>query len=128
MRMDSWRAIEKLYSDGLCKSIGVSNYMERHIDEVIDNSSIIPAVNQVEFSPFLYLVDLKQQCESMGIVLESYSPLTKGYKLEEPRLILIAEKYGKSTPNPFNLLKEDCLDFMQAIVTRREYLRMKGFK
>jgi len=97
LRMDSWRAIEKLYSDGLCKSIGVSNYMERHIDEVIDNSSIIPAVNQMEFSPFLYLVDLKQQCESMGIALESYSPLTKGYKLEEPRLILIAEKYGKST-------------------------------
>jgi diketogulonate reductase-like aldo/keto reductase len=97
LRMDSWRAIEKLYSDGLCKSIGVSNYMERHIDEVIDNSSIIPAVNQVEFSPFLYLVDLKQQCESMGIALESYSPLTKGYKLEVPRLILIAEKYSKST-------------------------------
>jgi len=97
LRLESWRALEKLYSEGLCKSIGVSNYMERHLNEILQNFDIVPAVNQVEFSPFLYLNDLKQYCVSKGIALESYSPLTKGFKLNDSRLINIAEKYDKST-------------------------------
>ena len=96
-RLESWRALEELYSEGMCKAIGVSNYMERHIQEVLDNFDIVPAVNQVEFSPFLYLNDLQQFCESNGIALESYSPLTKGYRLHEPKLESIANKYSKST-------------------------------
>lgn len=96
-RMESWKALEKLYNDGLCKAIGVSNYMERHIDEVIEQGSIIPAINQVEFSPFLYLKDLQKHCKFRGIALESYSPLTKGYKLNDSILTGIAEKYNKST-------------------------------
>ena len=96
LRLESWRALEKLYADGLCKSVGVSNYMEHHIDELLQNSSVIPAVNQVEFSPFLYLKDIQKHCESKGIVLESYSPLTKGYKLNDSRLSEIANNYGKS--------------------------------
>lgn len=97
LRLESWRALERLYSDGLCKAIGVSNYMERHVDEILNNFSIVPAVNQVEFSPFLYLKELQNYCESKGIALESYSPLTKGYRLNEPRLIEIARRYDKST-------------------------------
>lgn len=97
LRLESWRALEKLYSDGLCKAIGVSNYMERHLDELLNNFDIVPAVNQVEFSPFLYLKDLQDYCKSKGIALESYSPLTKGHKLNDSRLIEIADKYRKST-------------------------------
>lgn len=97
LRLESWRALEKLYDNGLCKAIGVSNYMERHVDEILNNFSIVPAVNQVEFSPFLYLKELQNYCESKGIALESYSPLTKGYRLNEPRLIEIARRYDKST-------------------------------
>jgi len=97
LRVESWRALEKLYDDGLCKSIGVSNYMERHIAELLNNSAITPVINQVEFSPFLYLKDLQNYCESKRIGLESYSPLTKGYKLNDSRLIEIANRYNKST-------------------------------
>ncbi len=97
LRLDSWRALEKLYSDGYCRAIGVSNYMERHIDELLNNCEIVPAVNQVEFSPFLYLKGLQQYCESNGIALESYSPLTKGYRLHDAQLISIAEKYHKTS-------------------------------
>ncbi len=97
LRLESWRALEKLYNDGLCKSIGVSNYMERHLEELLNNSSVIPAVNQVEFSPFLYLKELQNYCESKRISLESYSPLTKGYKLKDSNLIDIAHNYDKST-------------------------------
>ncbi len=97
LRLESWRALERLYSDGLCKSIGVSNYMERHLDEILNNFSVVPAVNQVEFSPFLYLKELQNYCESKGIALESYSPLTKGHKLKDSNLIDIARRYDKST-------------------------------
>jgi len=97
IRLESWRALEKLYNEGLCKSIGVSNYMERHLVELLDNSSVIPMVNQVEFSPFLYLKELQNYCESKGITLESYSPLTKGYKLNDPNLTDIAGRYNRST-------------------------------
>jgi len=97
LRVESWRALEKLYEDGLCKSIGVSNYMERHIAELLNNSEITPVINQVEFSPFLYLKNLQTYCESKKIGLESYSPLTKGYKLNDSRLIEIANRYNKST-------------------------------
>jgi diketogulonate reductase-like aldo/keto reductase len=97
LRVESWRALEKLYNDGLCKSIGISNYMERHIAELLYNSEITPVINQVEFSPFLYLKDLQNYCESKKIGLESYSPLTKGYKLNDSRLIEIANQYNKST-------------------------------
>lgn len=96
LRLESWRALERIYVDGLCKSIGVSNYMERHIEELLNNSSVVPMVNQVEFSPFLYLKDLQDYCDDRGIALESYSPLTKGYKLNDSRLTLIANKYSKS--------------------------------
>ncbi len=97
LRLESWRALEKLYNDGLCKSIGVSNYMKRHLEELLNHSNIVPAVNQVEFGPFLYLKELQNYCESKGIALESYSPLTKGHKLNNSRLIEIASGYDKST-------------------------------
>ncbi len=97
LRLESWRALQKLYNDGLCKSIGVSNYMERHLEELLNQSDIVPVVNQVEFSPFLYLRKLQNYCESQDIALESYSPLTKGYKLKDSKLNEIAQKYTKST-------------------------------
>ena len=97
LRLESWRALEKLYNDGLCKSIGVSNYMVRHLEELLNNSTVIPVANQVEFSPFLYLKELHKYCESKGIALESYSPLTKGHKLKDSNLIDIAHRYNKST-------------------------------
>lgn len=97
LRLESWRALEKLYNEGLCKSIGVSNFMARHLEELLNNSEIISTVNQVEFSPFLYLKELQNYCESKGIALESYSPLTKGHKLKDSNLIDIARRYDKST-------------------------------
>lgn len=97
IRLESWRALESLYADGLCKAIGVSNYMERHIKEILENFDVVPAVNQIEYSPFLYLKDLQEFCETNKVALESYSPLTKGYRLKDTNLIEIAHKYSKST-------------------------------
>ena len=107
LRLESWRALEQLYDDGHCKAIGVSNFLEHHLQEIMDNFSIVPAVNQVEFHPYLYQEDLLKFCQANKIVLESYSPLTKGFRLNEPVLSNLAQKYGKSTAQ---LLIRWCLE------------------
>lgn len=96
LRLESWRAMEKLVDEGLCKSIGVSNYMEKHIDEVINYGNILPVVNQVEFSPYLNQTDLKKHCEKNKIYIQAYSPLVRGNKSNDGQLIEMAAKYEKS--------------------------------
>ena len=63
-RRDSWRALETLADEGFCRAIGVSNYMPRHLEELLGECRIRPAVNQVEFSPFLFLEDLLALCRA----------------------------------------------------------------
>ena len=96
LRNESWRALEKLQVEGKCRAIGVSNYTIGHLKELFDISSVMPAVNQVEFSPFLYQKDLLEFCRSHSIQFESYSPLTKGHMLDDPQLFEIGKKYSKS--------------------------------
>jgi len=96
LRKESWRALETLLREGKCRAIGVSNYMIWHLEELLSDSSIVPAVNQVEFSPYLYQKDLLDFCRNHHIQLEAYSPLTKGYKLHDPKLANMASKYSKS--------------------------------
>jgi diketogulonate reductase-like aldo/keto reductase len=70
--------------------------MIRHLEELLAISDTVPAVNQVEFSPYLYLKDLLEFCRSHKIQLEAYSPLTKGHKLSDPKLEAIAKGYSKT--------------------------------
>ena len=97
LRNESWRALEKLQVEGKCRAIGVSNYTINHLKDLLAISPVMPAVNQVEFSPFLYQKDLLEFCRSNNIQVESYSPLTKGHMLDDARLSSIAQKYSKST-------------------------------
>jgi diketogulonate reductase-like aldo/keto reductase len=98
-RLESWTAMEELLSKGLCRAIGVSNFMVHHLEELLEKAHVVPAINQIEMSPYNYLQrkETLDLCHSTGIVIEAYSPLTKGKKLKDPRLVEIAEKYGKST-------------------------------
>lgn len=95
-RLETWKALEKLYEEGKVRSIGVSNYMIHHLDELFESSSTIPAVNQVEFSPYLYLNDLLDYCVDKKIQLEAYSPLTRTRKFNDPPLVNIAQKHSKT--------------------------------
>ncbi len=95
-RKESWRALETLYAEGKCRAIGVSNYLIRHLEELFGYAEVIPAVNQVEFSPFLYQKDLFNFCQQNGIQLEAYSPLTRGKKFKHPLLQKLARKYQKT--------------------------------
>ncbi|RHX95688.1 aldo/keto reductase [Leptospira yasudae] len=95
-RNDSWKELEKAYHDKLCKSIGVSNYTIAHLTELLKEAKITPAVNQVEFHPFLNQVDLFEYCKKHKIQLEAYSPLAHGQKIEDLQIANIAKKYGKT--------------------------------
>lgn len=95
-RDDSWRALEKLKADGRAKSIGVSNYTVHHLQDLLSKSKTVPAVNQVEFSPFLYQKDLLTFCKAHAIQLEAYSPLARGERFKDPTLVDIAKRHQKS--------------------------------
>ncbi|EMN47697.1 putative glyoxal reductase [Leptospira interrogans str. L1207] len=95
-RMDSWKELEKLYHDKLCKAIGVSNYTIIHLTELLKNSQITPAVNQVEFHPFLNQIHLLEYFKKHKIQLEAYSPLAHGQKIEDSTIAKIAQKYDKT--------------------------------
>jgi diketogulonate reductase-like aldo/keto reductase len=95
-RIQSWHALELLRERGKARSIGVSNFTVRHLTELLRETKCIPAVNQVEFHPYLYQRDLLEFCRRSGIVLEAYSPLTKGERLKDRKLVAIANKYPTS--------------------------------
>jgi len=96
LRSETWKALEKIYDNGRVRAIGVSNFTIRHLDELKETLELMPTVNQVEFSPFLYQKELMEYCKSNKIVLEAYSPLTKTKKFNHPTLITIGQKYSKS--------------------------------
>lgn len=95
-RLDSWRALGKLLRDGDCRAIGVSNFTVAHLEELLASSDIVPMVNQVEFSPFLYQKELLDYCRSRGIQLEAYAPLTRGRRLADPVVNRVARAAGRT--------------------------------
>ncbi len=97
-RQYSWKGMETLLDDGVCRSIGVSNYMVRHLEELMGYARVVPAVNQIELSPYVYgdRHDVVSFCEANAIALQAYSPITKGRKLGDPRLVEIAAHYDKT--------------------------------
>lgn len=122
LRMDSWRAMTKLVEQGVCRAIGVSNYTAKHLDELFSSSSITPALNQVEFHPFLYQKKLLDFCKAKDIQIEAYSPLTQGRRFGHPKLAELSKKYGKSTSQ---ILIRWALEHNLIVIpkaTRREHL------
>ncbi len=99
-RLESWRALEEIYGLGKAKSIGVSNFTLKHLEELLKNSNVTPVVNQIEFHPFLYeeQKDLLRHCAEHGIVVEAYSPLAHGGSVMQDELLQkIGEKHGKTS-------------------------------
>jgi diketogulonate reductase-like aldo/keto reductase len=92
---ETWKALEKLYRDGWTRAIGVSNFQIHHLQDVMADSEIVPAVNQVEFHPLLTQKELLKFCQDNRIQMEAWSPLMKG-NLDHPVLQNLARKYGKT--------------------------------
>jgi diketogulonate reductase-like aldo/keto reductase len=95
-RRQSWRVLEKLRAKGKARSIGVSNFTIRHLTELLADTETVPAINQVECHPYLYQRDLLAFCQSKAIIMEAYSPLTHGERLNDPKLVAVAKKYSSA--------------------------------
>ena len=96
-RRESWRALERLYEEKRARSIGVSNFLRPHLEELLAGAKVVPAVNQLELTPFLQRRETVALCQSRGIALEAYSPLTRGVRLEHPVVVDVA-RGAKRTP------------------------------
>ena len=95
-RLDTWRALIRLYEQKRCRAIGVSNYTIRHLNELLPDSPLVPMVNQFELHPFNSRKELVTYCKEKGIAVTSYSPLARGRKLADPALAAIANRYHKT--------------------------------
>ncbi len=96
LRRDSWRALEALYAEQRAHAIGVSNFMVPHLDELAAEARVLPAVNQIEVSPFLQQRDVRAWCAAHDVVVEAYSPLTKGARLADPVVVDVARRVGRT--------------------------------
>lgn len=97
-RRETWKAMEEAVAAGHVKTIGVSNFGIRHLEELMsaEDLHIVPAINQMELSPWLQRTEIVDFCRQKGIVLEAYAPLTQGNKLGDEQLLKVADKYGRS--------------------------------
>jgi len=92
-----WLALEKLLKEGKTRSIGVSNFEKSHIEAMKEYATVWPPhVNQIQLNPWVQRKDTVEYCKEQGIVLEAYSPLAIGKRLDDPLVGIVAKKYNKS--------------------------------
>lgn len=96
IRAETWKAMEEMYEEGLCRAIGVSNFLIPHLKQLMEDCSVTPHINQVEFHPFQQPWELVEFCRSKGIAFEGYCPLAKGQALTHPFIMQLAEKYNRT--------------------------------
>jgi 2,5-diketo-D-gluconate reductase A len=102
----AWPGMERARERGLTRSIGVSNFSARELDKVVRAGSVVPAVNQIQFSPFWYRRALLETCARYGVAPEAYSPLGTGRHLSHPAIRQIAQRVGRT---PAQVLLRWCL-------------------
>lgn len=95
---EAWRALEEAYQAGKLRSIGVSNFLENDLDNILEHGSVAPHVNQILVHAGNTPSDLIDYCASENIVVEAYSPIAHGEILNNEGVASIAEKYGVSVP------------------------------
>ncbi len=95
--VDTYKAFEKLAADGRARSIGVSNFLPEHLDRLLAETSVVPAVNQIELHPQLQQHASREYHAEQGIATEAWSPLGQGRGLlEVPAIVAIAQKHGRT--------------------------------
>jgi diketogulonate reductase-like aldo/keto reductase len=97
-RLESWKALVEIQKSGKAKAIGVSNFTEEQLAELLEHTDIVPAVNQVEYHPYLNQKLLRDFCKEKGTVITAYSPLAHGKRMQDGTLLSIAAKHAKSEP------------------------------
>ena len=95
-RQNTWEALEKLKKDGICRSIGVSNFSPRHLDEILEICEFIPTVNQIEMNPFLTQKTISEYCRAKNIHITGFCPLARTEKSKDPAIVDVANECGKT--------------------------------
>jgi diketogulonate reductase-like aldo/keto reductase len=111
----AWPGMERTLQLGYTRSIGVSNFSVRELDQVMAEARTAPAINQVQFSPLEYRRRLLESCEQRGIVVEAYSPLGVGLHLSDETVERIAEHVGRT---PAQILLRWCLQHQVPVITK----------
>ena len=93
---DLWEGLIRVKEEGLARDIGVSNYSQDRIDRLIAATGEVPAVNQIEWSPFGHSDTMQAYAEGKNILLQAYAPLTRTTRLDDENLAAFAERYGKT--------------------------------
>jgi len=93
---ETWKALEKLYKEGYIRAIGVSNFQINHLQDLLEDSEMVPMVNQVEYHPYLTQKELHRFCKKHQIQLEAWSPLVRGKILNHPYVTELSRKYHKT--------------------------------
>lgn len=98
INLDTWKAMEEMYEAGMCRAIGVSNFMPHHLDIILEKAKIKPMINQLEYHPGYMQKDVVKFCSDAGILVEAWSPLGNGGGaiLKNEDLQKISEKYQRS--------------------------------
>jgi 2,5-diketo-D-gluconate reductase A len=97
MYLDTWKALERLYAEGLVRAIGVSNFTQRHLDRLLAAANVVPAVNQVELHPGFPQEELRDFNREHGITTQAWSPLGQGKGLlDDPVVRQVAERNGRT--------------------------------
>lgn len=94
--LQTWDKISEYFRNGQARSIGVSNFEIRHLEEIASVSDITPAVNQIEFHPYFYQKELLEYCQAHGIAVQAYAPLARGAYLDDDVMCVLATKYCKT--------------------------------
>jgi diketogulonate reductase-like aldo/keto reductase len=95
-RLESWRALERIHDEQRARAIGVSNFLQPHLAELLPRAQVKPAADQIELSPFLQRSETVAYCRQHDIVIEAYSPLTHGQRLNHPVVAEIAARVQRS--------------------------------
>lgn len=93
---ETWRALERLYAEGLVRAIGVCNHLQHHLKDLLRTARVRPMVNQYEMHPWLQQPRLLEYCTEMGIAVEAWAPIIKGRAAEDPQLVAIGARHGKT--------------------------------
>ncbi|CAO4169975.1 aldo/keto reductase [Methylorubrum populi] len=94
--LDSWRALIRLRDEGRAASIGVSNFTEKQLDRLVEETGVTPALNQIELHPHFQQRHLRAAHDRLGIVTEAWSPLGQAQALEAPAIVRIADRLGRT--------------------------------
>ena len=94
--VETWKAMEEIYASGRCRAIGVSNFTASHLRRLFGETEVRPAVNQIEIHPYLAQDDLRAFGADHEIVTEAWSPIAQGKVLDDPAIVEVAERVGRT--------------------------------